>query len=60
MPSRPLLCSSWRDGTHERPRPTPCVERCPRYVSISSVVLPQIKEYDRVCTTVVNAYVGPT
>ena len=30
------------------------------YISLSSEVLPQIKEYERVCTTVVNAYVGPT
>jgi N-methylhydantoinase A len=29
------------------------------YVSVSSEVLPQIKEYERICTTVVNAYVGP-
>jgi N-methylhydantoinase A len=29
------------------------------YLSVSSEVLPQIKEYERVCTTVVNAYVGP-
>jgi N-methylhydantoinase A len=29
------------------------------YVSLSSAVLPQIKEYERVWTTVVNAYVGP-
>jgi N-methylhydantoinase A len=29
------------------------------YVSLSSEVLPQIKEYERVWTTVVNAYVGP-
>ncbi len=29
------------------------------YVCRSSEVLPQIKEYDRVCTTIVNAYVGP-
>jgi N-methylhydantoinase A len=29
------------------------------YVSLSSAVLPQIKEYERVSTTVVNAYVGP-
>ena len=37
------------------------VERAlPRaYISLSSEVLPQIKEYERVCTTVVNAYVGP-
>jgi N-methylhydantoinase A len=30
------------------------------YVSLSSEVLPQIKEYERFGTTVVNAYVGPT
>lgn len=29
------------------------------YISLSSEVLPQIKEYERVSTTVVNAYVGP-
>ncbi len=29
------------------------------YVSLSSAVLPQIKEYERFGTTVVNAYVGP-
>ena len=29
------------------------------YVSLSSEVLPQIKEYERVSTTIVNAYVGP-
>jgi len=28
-------------------------------VALSSEVLPQIKEYERVCTTVVNGYVGP-
>jgi len=30
------------------------------YVSRSSDVLPQIKEYERISTTVVNAYVGPS
>jgi N-methylhydantoinase A len=29
------------------------------YVSLSSEVLPQIKEFERVSTTAVNAYVGP-
>ena len=29
------------------------------FVTLSSEVLPQIKEYERLCTTVVNAYVGP-
>jgi N-methylhydantoinase A len=30
------------------------------FISLSSDVLPQIKEYERVSTTIVNAYVGPT
>ena len=30
-----------------------------KYVTISADVLPQIKEYERVSTTAVNAYVGP-
>lgn len=29
------------------------------YLSLSSDILPQIKEFDRVSTTVVNSYVGP-
>ena len=51
---------SWRDGTHERLTADAVRAAMPGvYVSTSSAVLPQIKEYDRVCTTVVNAYVGP-
>jgi N-methylhydantoinase A len=51
---------SWRDGTHERATAEAVRAAMPdAYVSLSSAVLPQIKEYDRVCTTVVNAYVGP-
>ena len=34
-------------------------ENAGRLLSLSSDVLPQIKEFDRVSTTVVNAYVGP-
>jgi N-methylhydantoinase A len=51
---------AYRDARHER-----ATERALRralrgvYISLSSEVLPQIKEYERVCTTVVNAYVGP-
>ena len=52
---------AYRNPAHE----IAAVERIGRelpglYVSRSSDVLPQIKEYDRVSTTVVNAYVGPT
>ncbi|MBR0715604.1 hydantoinase/oxoprolinase family protein [Bradyrhizobium liaoningense] len=51
---------SYRNATHE----IAAAERISRElpdvsVSHSSDVLPQIKEYERVSTTVVNAYVGP-
>lgn len=51
---------SWRDASHER-----AAAEAVRgamlgvYVSVSADVLPQIKEYERVSTTIVNAYVGP-
>jgi N-methylhydantoinase A len=52
---------AYRNPAHE----IAAVERIGRelpglYVSRSSDVLSQIKEYERVSTTVVNAYVGPT
>ena len=51
---------AWRDARHERAMADAVREALPGvYVCLSSDVLPQIKEYDRVCTTVVNAYVGP-
>jgi N-methylhydantoinase A len=51
---------SYRDPTHERMTAEAVRAAMPGcYVSISSEVLPQIKEYERICTTVVNAYVGP-
>ena len=43
-----------RDGGARSPSAYPGA-----YVTLSSDVLPQIKEYERVWTTVVNAYVGP-
>jgi len=51
---------AYRNADHE----IATVERLKRelpdvYVSRSSDVLPQIKEYERVSTTVLNAYVGP-
>ena len=52
---------AWRDGRHERltaeARAGGAAAR--PIVALSCEVLPQIKEYERVCTTVVNAYVGP-
>jgi N-methylhydantoinase A len=51
---------SWRDDAHERATAEAVKAAMPGvYISMSASVLPQIKEYDRVCTTVVNAYVGP-
>jgi N-methylhydantoinase A len=51
---------AYRDPRHEVATRTALTKALPGvYVSLSSEVLPQIKEYERVCTTVVNAYVGP-
>jgi len=51
---------AWRNAEHERETMEAVRAALPgAYVCRSSEVLPQIKEYDRVCTTVVNAYVGP-
>ena len=51
---------AYRDARHERATARRARRALPGvYVSLSSEVLPQIKEYERVCTTVVNAYVGP-
>jgi N-methylhydantoinase A len=52
---------AYRDPSHELVTCQYVKIRLPEaYISLSSAVLPQIKEYERVCTTVVNAYVGPT
>ncbi len=51
---------SYRNPEHEQQTAAALADALPdTYVSISSEVLPQIKEYERVWTTVVNAYVGP-
>ncbi|NKC13818.1 MAG: hydantoinase/oxoprolinase family protein [Gammaproteobacteria bacterium] len=51
---------AYRDDRHERATRARLAEAMPQaYVSLSSEVLPQIKEYQRLSTTVVNAYVGP-
>ena len=51
---------AYRDDSHERETERAIRAAMPDcYVSLSSRVLPQIKEYERVSTTVVNAYVGP-
>ena len=51
---------SYRDDGHERTTREAIEDELPGvYVSLSSEVLPRIKEYERTSTTVVNAYVGP-
>jgi N-methylhydantoinase A len=51
---------AWRDPSHERTSRDAVVDALPGvYVSLSAEVLPQIKEFERVSTTIVNAYVGP-
>ena len=51
---------AYRDDRHERQTEQAIRAAMPdAYVSLSVDVLPQIKEYERVSTTVVNAYVGP-
>ena len=51
---------SWRDGAHERAAGEAVAKALPGvYVTLSSEVLPQIKEFERFSTAAVNAYVGP-
>jgi len=51
---------AYRDAAHEAATGKALARALPGvYVSLSSSVLPRIKEYERVSTTVVNAYVGP-
>jgi N-methylhydantoinase A len=51
---------AWRDPAHERETAKILRQALPGvYVSLSSSVLPQIKEFERVSTTIVNAYIGP-
>jgi N-methylhydantoinase A len=51
---------SYRDPTHEHMAGEAVRTALPAcHVTLSSEVLPQIKEYERTCTSVINAYVGP-
>jgi len=51
---------AWRDPSHELATAEAVNRALPgAYISLSSSVLPQIKEFERVSTTIVNAYVGP-
>ena len=51
---------SWRDDRHEREAAEAVRAALPGlHVTLSSEVLPQIKEFERFSTAVVNAYVAP-
>lgn len=51
---------SYRDATHERLVADKIAEWFPeKYVTRSSVVAPEFREYERMSTTVINAFVGP-
>jgi N-methylhydantoinase A len=51
---------AYRDGRHEQATREVLTTALPDvHVCLSSEVLPQIKEYERISTTVVNAYVAP-
>jgi len=51
---------AWRNPVHEQRAAEAVRERLPRsYITLSSDVLPQIKEFERFSTTVANAAVGP-
>ncbi len=51
---------AWHDPRHEAATREALHRALPgAYVSLSSEVLPQIKEFERVSTTIINAYVGP-
>ena len=56
------VCFLWsfRNEAHERRVGEILVDALPdTYVSLSVDVLPEIREYDRTSTTVINAYIGP-
>ncbi len=51
---------SWRNPAHEAEAAAVARSRLPgTYISASAEVLPEIKEFDRFCTAVANAAVGP-
>lgn len=51
---------AWKNPAHEEAAAAAIRAAMPdAYVTTSASVFPQIKEYERVSTTIVNAYVGP-
>ena len=59
-PSRCASCTPTPIPTHEREVGRRLRSALPdRFVTLSSEILPEIREYERTSTTVINAYVGP-
>lgn len=55
------LLNSYRNFDHESQLAEVVRRKFPNlFVSVSSEVLPEIREYERTSTTVINSYVGPT
>jgi N-methylhydantoinase A len=51
---------AWRDPRHERAAKAVLARLLPdAYLSVSSEVLPEFREFDRFSTTVLNGFVGP-
>ena len=54
------LLHSYANAAHERRISEMLKERLPdAFISLSVDVLPEIREYERTSTTVINSYVGP-
>lgn len=54
------LIHAWRNPLHEQIVGSIVRDRLPSvYLTLSSEVLPEIREYERTSTTVLNAYIGP-
>jgi len=56
------ICFLWsfKNPAHERQAAEICRDEYPEaYISLSSSVLPEMREYRRFSTTAINAYVGP-
>jgi N-methylhydantoinase A len=55
------MMNSFANPAHEEAAARTVLENLPKaFLSVSSRLLPSIRFYDRVSTTVLNAYVGPT
>jgi len=51
---------SYKNGAHERAAADAVRKAIPDvFLSVSSEILPEFREYERLSTTVINAYVGP-